>query len=100
MVIATLLCTGAYGPFSPDRDPAETAGLRRLWFGAGPHFCLGMPLAMAEIRAVTGVLRAFPELVVTDRRPARGVLIPAYARLSLRATGRGGPAPPRARTAA
>ncbi|MGW9438891.1 cytochrome P450 [Streptomyces sp. NPDC055607] len=101
VVIATLLCTGAYGPFSPDRDPAETAGLRRLWFGAGPHFCLGMPLAMAEIRAVTGVLRAFPELVITDRRPARGVLIPAYARLSLRATGRGaGPPRPGARTAA
>ncbi|MFF8293263.1 cytochrome P450 [Streptomyces sp. NPDC016309] len=87
VVIATLLCTGAYGPFSPDRDPSETAGLRRLWFGAGPHFCLGMPLAMAEIRAVTAVLRRFPQLVITARRPARGVLIPAYARLSLRATG-------------
>ncbi|MEV3993555.1 cytochrome P450 [Streptomyces sp. NPDC049837] len=87
VVIATLLCTGAYGPFSPDRDPSETAGLRRLWFGAGPHFCLGMPLAMAEIRAVVGTLRGFPELVIASRRPARGVLIPAYARLSLRATG-------------
>lgn len=85
VVIATLLCTGAYGPFAPDRDPAETAGLRRLWFGAGPHFCLGMPLAMAEIRAVVGALRGFPDLVISGRRPARGVLIPAYARLPVRA---------------
>ncbi|MFC8917737.1 hypothetical protein ACFT5C_18390 [Streptomyces sp. NPDC057116] len=85
VVIVTLLCTGAYGPFSPDRDPSETAGLRRLWFGAGPHFCLGMPLAMAETRAVVDVLRGFPDLAIAGRRPARGVLIPAYARLSLRA---------------
>jgi cytochrome P450 len=86
VVIATLLCTGAYGPFSPDRDPAETTGLRRLWFGAGPHFCLGMPLAMAETRAIVETLRNFPDLVITGRRPARGVLIPAYAQLSLRTT--------------
>jgi cytochrome P450 len=90
VVIATLLCTGAYGPFAPDRDPAETAGLRRLWFGAGPHFCLGMPLAMAEIRAVVGALRGFPDLVISGRRPARGVLIPAYARLPVRASRRAG----------
>ncbi|MGI5478816.1 cytochrome P450 [Streptomyces lavendofoliae] len=88
VVIATLLCTGAYGPFSPDRDPVETTDLRRLWFGAGPHFCLGMPLAMAETRAVVDGLRGFPHLTITDRRPARGVLIPAYARLTLQATGR------------
>ncbi|WCD89649.1 Putative cytochrome P450 140 [Streptomyces xanthophaeus] len=117
VVIATLLCTRAYGPFTPDRaaaaapaasgDSAGSAGsagcpragagggagegvrdpaeLRRMWFGAGPHFCLGMPLAMAEIRAVTGALRAFPGLEVVGRKPARGVLIPGYERLSLRA---------------
>ncbi|MFD3717987.1 hypothetical protein [Streptomyces sp. NPDC058674] len=143
VVIATLLCTRAYGPFAPDRatasagrpdaacpgrpggppdpahpadtasvtdarttaqgaeagcparpagppdaaDRADPAALRRLWFGAGPHFCLGMPLAMAEVRAVVAALRGFPGLRVTGRRPARGVLIPAYARLSLRAGG-------------
>ncbi|MGW7194351.1 cytochrome P450, partial [Streptomyces sp. NPDC054838] len=85
VVISTLLCTRSYGPFRPDRDATGIRELRRLWFGAGPHFCLGMPLAMAEVRAVAATLRAFPDLTVTGRRPARGVLVPAYARLSLRA---------------
>ncbi|MEV6952546.1 cytochrome P450 [Streptomyces sp. NPDC051183] len=86
VVIATLLCTRAYGPFAPEPGgPGHSAELRRLWFGAGPHFCLGMPLAMAEIRAVADALRGFPQLRVVDRRPARGVLIPGYARLSVRA---------------
>lgn len=87
VVIATLLCTRAYGPFAPHRatDGADPAELRRLWFGAGPHFCLGMPLAMTEVRAVVGALRGFPGLRIVHRRPARGVLIPAYARLALRA---------------
>ncbi|MFH8804599.1 cytochrome P450 [Streptomyces sp. NPDC017936] len=90
VVVATLLCLQALGPFDPDGTPDAGAGAgtthaRRLWFGAGPHFCLGMPLAMAEIRAVVDALRPFPDLVVTDRRPARGVLIPSYARLTVRA---------------
>ncbi|MFE3626260.1 cytochrome P450 [Streptomyces goshikiensis] len=91
VVIATLLCARAYGPFAPERDAEEPAGLRRLWFGAGPHFCLGMPLATAEVRAVVGVLRGFPELSTAGRRPARGVLVPSYARLPVRARAGGVP---------
>lgn len=80
VVIATLLCCRAAGPFAPDvpQDPEA----RQLWFGAGPHFCLGMPLAMAQVRAVLavvlGALGDAGTLHVTERRAARGVLIPAY----------------------
>lgn len=82
VVLATLLCAQAYGPFAPERPhPPE---VRRLWFGAGPHFCLGMPLAMAQIRAVTGAVLAAGPAVVTGRRTARHVLIPGYARLNLK----------------
>ncbi|MXQ63344.1 cytochrome P450 [Actinomadura rayongensis] len=79
VLIATHNCCRAYGPFDLDRPhPPE---LRRLWFGAGPHFCLGYPLAQAEIRAVAGTLLDAGPLTVTARTAARRVLIPAYRRL-------------------
>jgi cytochrome P450 len=84
VVIATVSAARALGGFDPDRPhPPE---LRRLWFGAGPHFCLGMPLAMAEIRTVLdAVLAAHRERPwrIVRRRAARGVLVPAYRELLL-----------------
>ncbi|MEW2356976.1 cytochrome P450 [Spirillospora sp. NPDC029432] len=83
VLIATHNCCRAYGPFDPDRPhPPE---LRRLWFGAGPHFCIGYPLAMAETRAVARTVLAAAPLKITHRRAARRVLIPTYARLEVRA---------------
>ncbi|MEV8515118.1 cytochrome P450 [Dactylosporangium sp. NPDC051484] len=82
IVIATLSCAQAYGPFDPERP--HPPQLRRLWFGGGAHFCLGAPLAMAEINAVFAAVLAAPEVHVVERRVARRVLIPGYARLVLR----------------
>jgi cytochrome P450 len=59
--------------------------LRHLWFGAGPHFCLGAPVARLQLRRMIGALAAFPDLRIVERRPARGVLFPAYGRLVVRA---------------
>ncbi|MBC6463079.1 cytochrome P450, partial [Actinomadura sp. HBU206391] len=81
VLIATHNCCRSFGPFDPDRPPPD---LRRLWFGAGPHFCLGYPLAMAEIRVVVRTLLAAAPLKIVRRRPARGVLIPAYRSVELR----------------
>nr|BFF20782.1 cytochrome P450 [Promicromonospora thailandica] len=86
VVIATVNCCRAAGGFDPDRpvDPA----VRHLWFGAGPHFCLGMPLAMAQVDAVLDALAAAATdgrvPVVGRRRAERGVLVPAYRTLELR----------------
>ncbi|WP_369375441.1 cytochrome P450 [Promicromonospora sp. Populi] len=85
VVIATVNCCRASGGFDPDRqaDP----DVRHLWFGAGPHFCLGMPLALAQVDAVLDALSAAATdgrvPVVGRRRAARGVLVPAYRSLEL-----------------
>ncbi|MGC4955520.1 cytochrome P450 [Actinomadura citrea] len=92
VLIATHNCCRAHGPFDLDRPhPPE---LRRLWFGAGPHFCIGYPLALAQIRLVARTLLAAAPLTITRRAAARNVLIPTYRHLAVR-SGRS----PRARAA-
>ncbi|MFV2172873.1 cytochrome P450 [Actinomadura sp. LOL_016] len=82
VLIATHNCCRALGPFDPGRPhPPE---LRRLWFGAGPHFCIGHPLAMAQIRRVTRTVLDAAPLRIVERSAARNVLIPTYRRLVVR----------------
>lgn len=83
VVIATVSAAqGGDRRFDPPRRPAQqVAG---LWFGAGPHFCLGMPLALAEIRALLDVLVTAAPLEIVRRRVARRVLIPGYRELLVR----------------
>jgi len=58
---------------------------RYMWYGAGPHFCLGFPLAQREMHMVVGALARLPQrLRIVRRRAATGVLLPAWARLELR----------------
>ena len=68
--------------FDPDR--AIPVSLRQLWFGAGAHFCIGMPLARALLVQVIGALSEIGGVDIVDRRPASRVLIPTYARLLVR----------------
>ena len=81
VILATFLANRAGGGFDPEVNPA--ASLKQLWFGAGTHFCLGAPLAMAQVRVTLGALLAAGPLEIVARRAARGVLIPSYARLEL-----------------
>jgi cytochrome P450 len=83
IILGTYWADTALGDFDPDANPA--ASLKQLWFGAGAHYCLGAPLAMAQIRLALDALLAHPELHITRRRPARGVLIPSYAELEVAA---------------
>jgi cytochrome P450 len=81
VLLGTYWANRALGEFDPAGNPA--AQLKQLWFGAGAHYCLGAPLAMAQIRLTLGALLANPTVRIAARRPSRGVLIPSYSRLEL-----------------
>jgi cytochrome P450 len=55
--------------------------LRHLWFGAGPHFCIGAPIARQELRRLFEALAPFERLRIVRRWPAAGVLFAAYGGL-------------------
>ena len=76
---------GVWVPGDGWLDPHRTIPreLRAIWFGAGLHFCIGAPIARAEIRALLELLAAVPGLHIVGRRPARG-LFPAYRELWVR----------------
>lgn len=82
VILATFAANRALGPFDPATNAAAT--LKQLWFGAGSHFCLGAPLAMAQIRLVVDALLAAGDVEVVSRRASRGVMIPSYASLVVR----------------
>jgi cytochrome P450 len=52
----------------PDRfDPRRPNVAQHLTFGAGPHYCLGQPLARVELQVVLGLLtRRLPGLGLRD----------------------------------
>ncbi|MGH8262908.1 MAG: cytochrome P450 [Steroidobacteraceae bacterium] len=58
--------------------------LMNLWFGHGPHFCLGAALAHAEIESALTALLDCGELEIARRRYGRRALFPAYANLDVR----------------
>ena len=86
VLLGTWWADNGLGPLDPEANPA--ARLKQLWFGAGPHFCLGAPLALAQIRLTTAALLEREDLRIVRRAPARKVLIPAYAELVVERGGR------------
>ncbi len=84
ILLSTIHAAKSLGHFDPAQPTPPQA--RQLWFGAGAHFCLGMPLAMAEINStLDALLDLYLERPwrITARKVKRRVLIPGYERLEL-----------------
>jgi cytochrome P450 len=84
ILLSTVHAVKSLGGFDP-AIPIPAAA-RQLWFGAGAHFCIGMPLAMAEINAaLTVLLDEFSRepWMIRSRTISRNVLIPGYKSLEL-----------------
>lgn len=68
--------------FTIDRE--QPPQLMNLWFGHGPHFCLGAALAHCEIAAALTALLDCGALQIVSRRYGRRALFPAYSTLEVR----------------
>lgn len=71
--------------FDPDRPIPDSIG--QIWFGAGSHFCIGMPLAMSQTKAFLNTLveasKAGPVNIVS-RSAVENSLAPGYRSLTVR----------------
>lgn len=84
IMLSTVHAVKSLGGFDPGMPIPAAA--RQLWFGAGAHFCIGMPLAMAEINsAMTVLLDEYSRQpwTIRSRTVSRNVLIPGYKSLEL-----------------
>ena len=79
ILLGTWWADNALGPLDVERNVAAT--MKQLWFGAGAHFCLGGPLALAQIRLTASALLERDDLRIVARSPRRNTLIPSYAEL-------------------
>jgi cytochrome P450 len=82
VLMLTYTANNAPGGF--DLDRGHLPDNRQLWFGAGRHFCLGAPVGRAELWSLLkALLAAGRPWRIVERRYARRVLIPTYARLRI-----------------
>ncbi|WIB27837.1 cytochrome P450 [Curtobacterium sp. MCSS17_015] len=88
IVLANVFACARAGDFDPFRTvPKE---MRQLWFGAGAHFCIGMPLATLEAEVFAAALAraaASGPLRIRARVRKQRTMAASYSRLVIRAEG-------------
>lgn len=57
IILSTIEASKRYGDFNPDQSLDKN--IRGLWFGAGVHMCVGLPLALKEAEEFTKTLIEF-----------------------------------------
>jgi cytochrome P450 len=84
IILATHLACQRAGDFNPDRGVPKD--MRQLWFGAGAHFCIGMPLAMQQSTAYLKLLadiHAIKPLTITRAVQRAKTLAAGYETLTI-----------------
>lgn len=72
-------------PTSFDLDREVDPEVKHLWYGAGPHFCLGHGLAQLEMETLLRMVVELPsEIRIVKRGYGRGAVIPSYSKLEIR----------------
>ena len=81
-MLATIFACARLGTFNPTRQmPKE---YRHLWFGAGVHMCIGLPLATLEIQKYLEMLVTVNQqkkIELKKSRIRRGNLTAGYREL-------------------
>ncbi len=84
IVLSTLMACQSAGDFNPDVPVPKP--MRQLWFGAGAHFCIGMPLASLEAElfttALAGAFRDRP-FTITGKTYKRRTIAAGYKELTV-----------------
>lgn len=84
VVLSTLMACQAAGDFNPHLPVPKP--MRQLWFGAGAHFCIGMPLATLEAeKFITALAVAYRErsFVITRKTYKRRTIAAGYKELTV-----------------
>ncbi len=84
IVLSTLMACQAAGDFNPDVPVPKP--MRQLWFGAGAHFCIGMPLATLEAELfVTALAAAYRDrpFTITGKSHKRRTIAAGYKELTV-----------------
>jgi cytochrome P450 len=72
-------------PDSFDPKRVHDSRARNLWYGAGPHFCLGFSLAQQQLQRVLETLtQGDGELRIVSRKFGRRTIVPSYRSLVVR----------------
>jgi len=85
-VLATVNACHRAGDFNPFKPVPKD--MRNIWFGAGVHFCIGMPLAMAQANlfaeTLVNTFQKSDTPIVVSKKAAKKVLAASYESLVIK----------------
>jgi cytochrome P450 len=87
IILSTVMACQRAGDFNPFRPIPKD--MRQLWFGAGAHFCIGMPLAMLEATTFASTIAsvsAVRSLRIVSKTYKTNTIAASYSELVIQCT--------------